>query len=193
MGSQIGPQETGTRNSPTNPTFGPAQENKAYDPNQWAVTVATQSLEVIPEPAPQDRRRVPGAPSFLSPAGNEIIGGGITIAHAIPAMRADLLALDQVQDNYGQNEKWWNGEKIEVPRVTDSETSSKEKSYAFLMEVQRLMVFLDQSKRAYANIDSLLSQIDEGNSDVGSSKLAYLLRTRSDNLSDNCRNFCGLP
>lgn len=172
--SNHGQQETGitgTRNSPINSNFAPAQPNKQYDPSQWALTT-TQAQEIIPEPPAQERQREARKPAFLRPSSSQLLAGGITIMHAIPAVRSAFLDLEHVQDDYGYHDKWWNGETISVSRVISLDGGINEQGLDFLAELQRLMVFLDQTERAYGSADSVIRLADYTESDFSTSTQA---------------------
>jgi hypothetical protein len=152
-------QETGITNpSPTNPNFAPAQENKDYDPGEWALTT-TSAREVVPEPLPPYRKRNSGVPVFLRPAPSSYnLHAAITILHSIPQARAAFMARSYLLTDYGRNAKWWNGEEIHSVRVFELEQEGRVTEAAEeIAEMQRLMAFLSASDRAYGSIDVLSS------------------------------------
>lgn len=173
----MSPQEsgiTGTHTSPTNPNFAPAQENKEYDPNQWSLTT-TQANEVEIDPPADQRMRVIGAPVFIKPCKNaRNVGGALAIMANIPRARHALLALQYQTSDYGQDEKWWNGERISESRIIETERDSGGEEY--LRELQRVMALLDKSDRSYGSIEVLaqLSNMTDSRDFNGEFSLACL-------------------
>ncbi|KAL7273778.1 hypothetical protein RUND412_003355 [Rhizina undulata] len=170
---------TGTHTSPTNPYFGPAPPDREYDPGQWALTT-TQTHEIYLDPAPVDRRRLPGEPAFLKPAApGQNLHAAITILHSIPLAREKLLMRDRILPDYGQDGQWWNGRKIQASRIinlADDEMPAWSDVPDEIAEVQRIMAFLDQTKRAYGSVESLanISSIkDTSSGPVSSFLLAW--------------------
>ncbi|KAF8244775.1 hypothetical protein K440DRAFT_588153 [Wilcoxina mikolae CBS 423.85] len=159
-GGEYAPQETGitgTHTSPTNPNFAPAQENKEYNPSEWALTT-TATQEVSQEPPPVERKRAPGTPAFLRPSfSSYYLAGALTILHSIPRARESLLARDYTLSNYWYNPKWWTGGKIQTSRVVDLDNPrfSLIDAEEEVAEVQRLMAFLDGTDRAYGCVEIL--------------------------------------
>ncbi|TGZ81046.1 hypothetical protein EX30DRAFT_341029 [Ascodesmis nigricans] len=177
-----GPLETGitgTRNSPVMSYFGPALPNKSYDPSSWALTT-TQTQEIIPEPPAAERKREPGTPAFLRPSSSPLLAGALTILHAIPAARNAFLALNHVEDDYGGHDKWWNGESISVSRIFNLASPINEQGMDFLAELQRLMVFLDQTERAYGSADNVIRYSDWTSSGADNISLVKFLGTWQD-------------
>ena len=162
--SQYGSQEvgiTGTHSSP-NPNFMPATENKEYNPSEWALTTTVTRDIVSQEPPPQERKRQPGVPAFLKPSPPSYnLPGALTILHSIPHAREALLARKFTLPYYGEDPKWWCGEKIQTSLVISAEREAQIEGYADaceeLAEIQRLMAFLDHTDRAYGSIEVLSS------------------------------------
>lgn len=148
-----------TYTSPANPNFVPAQENKEYDPSQWALTT-TQAEEIVLDPLPKDRKREPGAPAFLRPSrlGNSL-SGALTIFHSIPLAREALLSRGYSLSDYGSHPQWWKGERIQSTHVVDIDNDhiSSDQVEEELSEIQRLMAFLDWTERAYGSVDNLIN------------------------------------
>ena len=159
---------TGTHSTPTAPTFGPATR-PTYDPSQWALTTipATREIYVDP-PHPSDRQRKEGEPAFFKPSSDGFhLGPALAIFHSIPTAREALLAPQYVIDDYGYNERWWSGEKIEGSRITNiadhdgtEEMVAEPEPSEVVLEVQRLMAFLDRTMRGYGSVDSLARMQD---------------------------------
>ena len=70
-------------------------------------------------------------------------------------------------DDYGYNERWWSGEKIEGSRITNiidhegtEEMIAEPEPSEVVLEVQRLMAFLDRTMRGYGSVDSLAKMQD---------------------------------
>ena len=158
---------TGTHSTPTATYFGPATR-ASYDEAQWALTVPV-THEIYLDPAhPSDRQRKIGEPAFFKPSSDGYhLGPALAILHSIPAAREALLAQEYVLDDYGYNDRWWSGEKIEASRITDitendgtGEIVVGPEPSQVVMEVQRLMAFLDRTTRGYGSVDSL-AKMDE--------------------------------
>lgn len=158
---------TGTHSTPTAPYFGPATR-ASYEEAQWALTVPV-THEIYLDPAhPSDRQRKVGEPAFFKPSSDGYhLGPALAILHSIPAAREALLAPEYVLDDYGYNDRWWSGEKIEASRITDitenegvGEIVAEPELSEVVTEVQRLMAFLDRTTRSYGSVDSL-AKMDE--------------------------------
>lgn len=150
----------GTHNtSPVvNPNFIPAQENKEYNPSEWALTV-TAPPPATQEPLPAERKRPPdGAPAFLRPSfSSYYLGGALSILHTIPRARDSFLVRSVLLPDYGRNSKWWSGEKIGFSRAVDLDgpSFSVPDAEEIIHELQRLMAFLGGTNRAYGSVDVL--------------------------------------
>jgi len=148
---------TGTHTSPVNPNFMPAEENKDYDPNQWALTT-TVTKEVARELSPHERMRQSGCPAFFKPsAASYNLANALTILHSIPKAREAFLSRPHVLQYYRHQPDWWSGERIETPRVINVDGYKPRFCEAEdeIAEIQRLMAFLDGTDRAYATVDVL--------------------------------------
>jgi hypothetical protein len=140
---------------PLNPNFNQALANKEYNPQDWALTTTTVK-PVAAEALPDDRKRSPNTPAFLrSTHDNYNLGGALTILHSIPRIRDLFLMRDYLQVDYGSNEKWWNGERIQLSRVIDLENIRTDNALEVINEVQRLFAFLDGTERAYGSVEPL--------------------------------------
>ncbi|KAA8910919.1 hypothetical protein FN846DRAFT_937502 [Sphaerosporella brunnea] len=161
MEGQWGSQETGvtgTHTSPVNPHFTPAPAGKHYDPSQWALTptTKTQTREISQHPAPHKRKREEGAPAFLRPSlAGYNLSGLLTILHAIPIARESFLFRRHVVKHYGHGPKWWAGEPIQTSRIIVNTRPGYLEAEEQLMELQRIMAFLDKTERTYGCIDAL--------------------------------------
>ncbi|OAT04600.1 ubiquitin interaction domain-containing protein [Blastomyces gilchristii SLH14081] len=153
-----GGQETGVIN--TNQTkLAPATQNH-YEETAWALTLLEPAArEVCMHPDPEERMRVSNEPVFLRPSDEaDYLAGFLTILHSIPLAREALLLRDKVIDDYGSDPQWWNGQPINLPSlVTLADDGYMDESGHddVLLEVQRLMTFLDSTHRAFGSIDAL--------------------------------------
>ena len=71
-----------------------------------------------------------------------------------------MLLRQFVSSSYGQDGEWWKGHPISMPRIvhTDSGRPLEPEADTFeglVVEVQRLMAFLDASDRSYASPGAL--------------------------------------
>lgn len=149
----LAPQET-NNNSPAI-HFGPATR-EFYDSNQWSLVPIgrTSPTEPTSEPEPADRQREPGAPAFLKPSNqNHHLGALISIYHEIPMIRNIFLNTTDVLDTYVNDEKWWIGKPVERNEMETDQKNSLEIN----LELQRLMAFLDDTKRSYGSVEALAS------------------------------------
>ncbi|EME43435.1 hypothetical protein DOTSEDRAFT_72729 [Dothistroma septosporum NZE10] len=153
-------QETGTIgvDGTENKKFGPATKAD-YETAQWAVVPYQQ--EVVPDIPLGDRRHQSGKPRFLKhlPDG-DYTPNLLTICHAIPQARTCLLMNKYEQDDYGFDQEWWRGQPIATPKIVNTVDQvlaepEDDRFKELVMEVQRLMAFLDSSNRAYASIGAL--------------------------------------
>lgn len=155
--SEFGPQEVGTTGANTSSvsaSFGPALPDKKYDPSSWALTT-TKAEEVLLDPEPRDRRRIPGNPALLrSSSYGDNLGAVLTILHSIPLARQALFACWHTPLNQGYGEHWWktgqNQLTRRIVRADDDEIAGR-----ILEETQRCMAFLDKTDRAYGCADGL--------------------------------------
>ena len=136
--------------------FRPA-ERSDYPTDEWAMIV---SKPVMPNPEPEYRKRIDGAPAFLKPSGRQhYLPALLTILHEIPIAKEALLARDAILQDYGIGEEWWDGEAIRIRRVV-ALGEEEPPDIPVLIECQRIMAFLDLTERAYGNV-SVLGEIAE--------------------------------
>lgn len=157
LNSDIGQQETGVTLH-KQPQFNKATRDH-YEEGAWAMTLFnTSSEEVMISPDPEDRKRVEGEPAFIRPNPNGIyLGGLLTILHNIPLAREALLLRNKPLFDYGHEAQWWNGQPINLPKivtVNDGKTGDSDWD-DIIHETQRLMAFMDTTKRAFGSSDSL--------------------------------------
>ncbi|KAF3930108.1 hypothetical protein ABW19_dt0206590 [Dactylella cylindrospora] len=156
-----GPQVTGTVGYTGTSNFRPADNNTYHDPNSWAVTVSGPSesaVEIFLDPAPIERKRLPGQPAFLRPStGSGSLGPLFTILYNIPLARETILQREHILEDYGHNEQWWAGHVIQLPRVVveDESNGVPTEEIEIIRESQRLMAFLEGTDRAYGTAESL--------------------------------------
>ncbi|KAF2484621.1 hypothetical protein BDY17DRAFT_248719 [Neohortaea acidophila] len=143
--------------------FGPATKDH-YDASQWAMipTGQHQTTEIVLDVDAEHRRHVEGEPRLLKylPTG-DYMPNLLTICQAIVGARETLLMRDFVQPNYGQDEEWWRGHAIAMPKIVhvDDGSAAEPESDRYdelLAEVQRLMAFLSASHRTYASVGALI-------------------------------------
>ncbi|OKL64343.1 hypothetical protein UA08_00681 [Talaromyces atroroseus] len=153
-------QESGVITDTENSRFGPATRD-TYDESSWGLTVVNSSArEEIISPDPEDRRRHAEEPTFLRPSQEALhLGGFLTILHSIPLAREALLLREKVIPDYGHDAQWWNGQPILTPRIVslDNPYAEEKDSDDILCETQRLMAFLDSTRRAFGSADALAS------------------------------------
>lgn len=139
--------------------FGPANR-EYYDTASWAITTYRdpETKEECVHPDPEERMRR-GLPAFLRPSKNvDSLGALLTILHAIPLAREALLSRDKLIPDYGYHPHWWNGTRIHAPSPSPSADGANPTMDApdeVLLETQRLMAFLDGTKRSYGSVDAL--------------------------------------
>lgn len=160
-------QETGKVNADgTEQNFGLAT-NKEYEERHWGMTLYS-STEAVPD-APIEARTQSLEDPLTTPRFLKHLPDGdytpnlLTICHAIPKARAALLA-DTFEvftrEDYGSDDDWWRGSPIRVPRVVSLDDNEAidpvaEQYEDFIAELQRLMAFLDDSRRVYASTRGL--------------------------------------
>lgn len=140
--------------------FGPKTQRE-YKESEWAL-VPTQSAaqEIVPDIPAKARQHEGFEPRILKhlPDG-DYTPNLITICNSIPIAREAFLMRDNVKPDYGSGPDWWRGHGIPMSRVVTADNpsanSDAEKFDEFLTECQRLMAFLDSSKRSYASIGAL--------------------------------------
>jgi hypothetical protein len=157
MGQPPPGQENGVTG--TGQQFGPAQ-GEYHDTKRWAMTVSNATTrEIVDNPPAADRQRKPGEPAFLRPSarrGSESLAALLTIYHSIPLAREALLLPNYQQSNYGYDPQWWTGQHIETSRtVSFHDHGAQYHLDDIIIEMQRLMAFLDGTTRAYASVDAL--------------------------------------
>lgn len=147
-------QETGVTDL-SQRTFGPAQR-EYYDNEKWCMTLpGTFAQEILLNPEPIDRRRLPGTPAFLKPAPDAPhLAAFIKILHEIPIAREALLNAKLLRPDYGHDPQWWDGEPVKQLRVVNVDQGYND-AYGqdLIYETQRLMAFLDRTERAYGSIE----------------------------------------
>lgn len=160
LGQDFGYQESGVITETENAHFGPATRD-SYDESSWGMTVINSSVrEEIISPDPEDRQRNADEPAFLRPSREALyVGGFLTILHSIPLAREALLLRDKVIPDYGHDAQWWNGQPIITPRIVSlDDPYAEEKDWDdILYETQRLIAFLDSTRRAFGSTDALAS------------------------------------
>lgn len=148
--------------------FGPANRNH-YDARDWAVTTSTTreqpfTEEILPDVNAPMRKHHGYEPRFLKPSlAGDYLSSFLTIAHAIPLAREALLASKYDLMSYGQDADWWRGHAINLSTITTDDVNIESISSAsmhisrnYIIEMQRLMAFLDSSDRSYACTEGLL-------------------------------------
>ncbi|KAJ5562668.1 hypothetical protein N7461_001429 [Penicillium sp. DV-2018c] len=157
LNSDMGQQESGVT-SLSQPHFSKAMRDH-YDENAWAMTLfKTSSEEVTISPDPEDRKRVEGEPAFIRPNPDSLyLGGLLTILHNIPLAREALLLRNKLLFDYGHEPQWWNGHSINLPKIVtmDDDIALDSDWDGIIHETQRLMAFMDTTKRAFGSADSL--------------------------------------
>lgn len=158
LGQDYGKQESGVISQAQDSHFGPATQ-EFYDETNWGMTVANSGTrEEIISPDPQDRLRKDNEPAFLRPSQEaQYIGGFLTILHSIPLAREALLLREKTASDYGYDSQWWNGQSIKIPRIVslDNPYADDQDWDDILYEAQRLMAFLDGTRRAFGSTDAL--------------------------------------
>lgn len=158
LGQDFTHQESGVISTNDNTHFGPANKDY-YDENAWGMTLFNQnSREDIISPDPEDRQRKDDEPAFFRPSQDALfIGGYLTILHSIPIAREALLLRDKVIPDYGHDAQWWNGQPIKAPRIVsmDDPYAEYQDWEDVIHETQRLIAFLDSTKRAFGSTDAL--------------------------------------
>ncbi|KAH8701803.1 hypothetical protein BGW36DRAFT_289204 [Talaromyces proteolyticus] len=160
LGQDYTHQESGVISTTDNSRFGPATQD-FYDENSWGMTIFNENArEEIISPDPEDRQRNGNEPAFLRPSQEALyIGGFLTILHSIPIAREALLLRDKVIPDYGYDSQWWNGQPVKAPRIVSlSDPYAEDQDWEdIIYETQRLMAFLDVTRRAFGSTDALAS------------------------------------
>lgn len=155
LGSELGQQQTGVTSS-SQPQFSKATQDH-YEENAWAMTLLNTE-EVVLSPDPKDRKRAEGEPAFIRPNPEDLyLGGILTIFHNIPLAREALLLRHKRLVDYGHEAEWWNGHAINLPKIVtvNDEKDTDSDWDDIIHETQRLMCFMDSTKRAFGSSDSL--------------------------------------
>ena len=143
--------------------FGPPNREE-----EWAMVPYSRPSttgEIIPDVKHVEERRVKdGEPRFLKhlPDG-DYLPNLLTICHGIAGAREELLMREHAAADvdYGEDAEWWKGNAIALPKIVHLESGEpvqggqRAKEEALVMEVQRIMAFMDDSQRSYANVGSL--------------------------------------
>jgi hypothetical protein len=156
LNSGLGQQEIGVTSS-SQPQFSKATRDH-YEEGDWAMTLFnTSSEEVTIGPEPEDRRRAEGEPAFIRPTQDGLyLGGFLTIIHEIPLAREALLLRNKPLFDYGHEPHWWNGQSINLPKIVTVNDSNRDADWDDVIhEAQRLMAFMDSTKRSFGSSDSL--------------------------------------
>lgn len=149
--------------------FGPATRLH-YETDKWAMTLpGTQAEEIHLDPEAVDRKRPDGSPAFLKPSpADHSLPALLKILHVIPMAREALLNRSCLLPDYGCDKTWWDGTAIKRLRIVNVDREDSEiRNDDIIYETQRLMAFLDDTKRAYGSINALASNdaISRDNSD----------------------------
>lgn len=137
--------------------FGPANRPH-YETAKWAMTVAgPQAEEIHLNPEPVDRKRPEGSPAFFKPsADGHRLPALLKILHAIPMAREALLNRSYMLPDYGHDKEWWDGTAIRHLRIVNLDLEGNQVNKDdIIYETQRLMAFLDDTRRAYGSVDVL--------------------------------------
>ena len=64
---------------------------------------------------------------------------------------------EKTASDYGYDSQWWNGQSIKIPRIVslDNPYADDQDWDDILYEAQRLMAFLDGTRRAFGSTDAL--------------------------------------
>ena len=154
LGQEIQGQENGVTGA--GQQFGPALRDN-YDMSKWSVAKAS-SREIVDHPQPAKRRRIEGEPAFLRGSRETgYLAPLLTIFHSIPLAREALLFPSLEVTTYGYVPDWWSGNSDENRKslTLQNDHQSGTDQLNFLAEVQCLMAFLDNTKRAYGSVDAL--------------------------------------
>lgn len=142
-----------------NPYFGPATREH-YDTQKWTMTLPRSfAQEIIGNPDPSDRARGPEFPAFLkSSLAEHRLPALIKILHSIPMGREALLNRAHTMPDYGYDEAWWDGVPIDSRKLYSINGIGEDKgtdAEEIIYETQRLIAFLDETDRAYGNVEAL--------------------------------------
>lgn len=137
--------------------FGPALKPQ-YETSKWSLVPVATSREIVDHPPPAKRRRLEGQPAFLRGSKETgYLGSLLTIYHGIPLAREALLLPSLDVHAYGYVPDWWSGSSDENRKSLSFEANQQTDNNRLnlLAEVQCLMAFLDNTKRAYGSVDAL--------------------------------------
>ncbi|KAL9091867.1 MAG: hypothetical protein Q9165_004619 [Trypethelium subeluteriae] len=167
------PQQSGVVDLPGQTYFGPATRAQ-YDESKWALTrvgTTESAIEIADHPEdPFERKRNEGDPAALSPISRRQDGfkpGLITILHSVPAARNALIFPSYQQGNLGRLETWYQGDEINQGVIMEDTPSLSKQDFDIILEMQRLMAFLDDTKRKYARPRYLAEILDSRESTKG--------------------------
>ncbi|KAF2231939.1 hypothetical protein EV356DRAFT_535104 [Viridothelium virens] len=167
------PQQSGVVDLPGQTYFGPATRAQ-YDESKWALTrvgTTESAIEIADHPEdPFERKRSEGAPATLSPISRREKGfkpGLITILHSIPAARNALIFPSYQQGDLGQLATWYQGDEINQGVVMEDTPNLSKQDFDIILEMQRLMAFLDETQRKYARPRYLAEILDSRESTKG--------------------------
>ncbi|KAI3316909.1 hypothetical protein HD806DRAFT_516497 [Xylariaceae sp. AK1471] len=159
--SGIKQQEVGVIDHETNSKyFGPANRSQ-YDSDLWAmVPTKTMVGAEDTDPSPSNRKRDTDAPAFLRQKKDHRIGALLSIYSKIPLARNFLLSSGKPALTYGHNTEWWRGQPIlrqdVLAKLARGEDVWGEDAHPdFIEELHRLLAFLDNTERSYANADTI--------------------------------------
>ncbi|KAI9700406.1 MAG: hypothetical protein M1836_002421 [Candelina mexicana] len=136
--------------------FGPATK-EYYDNQNWAMTVSGSAHEIVLNPEPADRKLEGDQPAFLKPSpSGQYLAPLLTILHSIPLANETLLFRGLLLPEYGQENEWWDGTAVKLPKVVDLANGwSDDGGDEIIHETQRLMAFLSMTERAYGSVEVL--------------------------------------
>ena len=177
LGQDPGPEElsqqTGIIGASGQTFFGPATKDE-YDESQWALATmdnTESAVEEIDHPEnPHERKRNNEDPAVLSSVSSTERGfkpALINILHSIPAARNALIFVEHQLQDLGQLDTWYRGDPIDKGVVIEGVPSLEKEDLYIVFEIQRLMAFLDQSKRKYARPKHLANVLDSRPSNQG--------------------------
>lgn len=159
--------------------FGPATR-EYYEQSQWALTTVSST---IPDPAPAQRKREPGEPSFMKPLpSQDYLPSLLTILSTIPESHNALLLKNHLLPDYGQDTQWWSGTPIALPQTIDLDDQHQpqnDRRLDIVHETQRIMAFLDSTDRAYGSAEPL-AKIDGPHGSEGDKEAVRFLEAWHD-------------
>ncbi|KAI9721532.1 MAG: hypothetical protein M1812_002294 [Candelaria pacifica] len=166
------PQETGVTGGTE---FGPATK-EYYDNHNWAMTVSGSAHEITLNPEPADRKLEGDQPAFLKPSvSGQYLAPLLTILHSIPLANETLVFRDLVLPEYGQENEWWDGTAVKLPKIVDlAKGWSDDDGDEIIYETQRLMAFLSMTERAYGSVKVLAHLKNVADHNEGKAVANYL-------------------